>query len=365
MFLKSTSKTVKGKTYANHLLVESVHTPNGPRHRVICSLGSLAPAPAEDWLALSHKLHDALAGQATLLPDAKVQPLLERVRKKPSRPRTRQTGDSGEVVPVLADQITIEDARAAGAVHVGHRMWHRLGLDSVLEKIGPDDKSRLLTEVMTLNRLICPVSEHAMPDWVRRTAIGDILQTDFSPLNDENLYRNLDKLHPCRVEIEKDLADNERTLFGLEESIYLYDLTSTYFEGNCERNPKARRGYSRDGRPDCKQVVIGLVLDGDGFPKAHEVFDGNRSDTTTVDDMLAALERRMGSKPGATVVVDRGMSSKKNLKQIAARVTSGWWRRNTGSGAITWRSSWAAPDGRPFSGSQRSPIRRRRNPACR
>jgi transposase len=121
------------------------------------------------------------------------------------------------------------------------------------------------------------------------------------------------------VEIEKDLADKERTLFRLEESIYLYDLTSTYFEGNCEKNPKARRGYSRDGRPDCRQVVIGLVLDGDGFPKAHEVFDGNRVDTTTVDDMLAALEKRMGSKPGATVVVDRGMSSKKNLKQIAAR----------------------------------------------
>jgi transposase len=319
VFLKSTSKTVRGKTYSNHLLVESIHTPNGPRHRVICSLGSLAPAPPEDWLALAHKLQDALSGQATLLPDAQVQPLIEKVRRQPSRSRPRQTGDSDEVVPVLADQITIEDARTAGAVHVGHQMWQRLGLDAILEKIGLDDKSRLLTEVMTLNRLICPASEHAMPDWVRRTAISDILQTDFSLLNDENLYRNLDKLHPWRVEIEKDLADKERTLFRLDESIYFYDLTSTYFEGNCERNPKARRGYSRDGRPDCKQVVIGLVLDGDGFPKAHEVFDGNRVDTTTVDDMLVALEKRIGSKPGATVVVDRGMSSKKNLKQIAAR----------------------------------------------
>lgn len=321
MFLKSTSKTVKGKTYSNHLLVESIHTPNGPRHRVICSLGSLAPAPPEDWLALAHKLQDALSGQATLLPDAEVQPsaLIEKVRRIPSRSRPRQSVDSDEVVPILADQITMEDARTAGAVHVGHQMWQRLGLDAILEKIGLDDKSRLLTEVMTLNRLICPSSEHAMPDWVRRTAISDILQTDFSLLNDESLYRNLDKLHPWRVEIEKDLADKERTLFHLDESIYFYDLTSTYFEGNCERNPKARRGYSRDGRPDCKQVVIGLVLDGDGFPKAHEVFDGNRVDTTTVADMLAALEKRMGCKPGATVVVDRGMSSKKNLKQIAER----------------------------------------------
>lgn len=319
MFLKSTSKTVKGKTYTNHLLVESFHTPDGPRHRVICSLGSLAPAPAADWLALSHKLQGALTGQAALLPDPEVQPLLEKIRRKPSRSRSQQVSGKGEVVEILTDEITVMDARAAGAVHVGHQIWLRLGLDTVLQKIGLDDKSCLLTEVMTLNRLISPASEHAMPDWVKRTAIGDILQTDFSLLHDESLYRNLDKLHPQRVEIEKELADQERTLFNLDESFYLYDLTSTYFEGDCEKNPKAKRGYSRDGRPDCKQVVIGLVLDGDGFPKAHEVFDGNRSDTTTIDDMLAALERRITNKHAATVVVDRGMSSKKNLKQISDR----------------------------------------------
>jgi len=119
--------------------------------------------------------------------------------------------------------------------------------------------------------------------------------------------------------IEAELAARERQWFELDETIYLYDLTSTYFEGLCEKNPKAQRGYSRDQRPDCKPVVVGLVLDGDGFPKAHEVFDGNRNDSTTVEEMLAALEKRTGGRRGATVVVDRGMAYKANLQQIRER----------------------------------------------
>lgn len=317
MFIKRTSKTVGGKTYVNHLLVESVLTPKGPRHRTVCSLGSLAPAPREEWSALSRKLESALIGQSTLLPEPGVEPLIERLQKRGgARPRATPWLAT---VEVLVDRVEVEKGRAAGPVHVGHQMWNRLGLDAILEKVGLDAKTKCLTEVMTLNRLVAPASEHAMPDWVRRTALAEILGTDLSWLNDEALYRNLDKLHPERVAIEAALADRERSLFQLGESIYLYDLTSTYFEGQCKKNPKAKYGYSRDQRPDCRQVVVGLVLDGDGFPKAHEVFEGNRNDSTTVEEMLAALEKRTGGRQGATVVVDRGMASKGNLKQITGR----------------------------------------------
>ena len=109
-----------------------------------------------------------------------------------------------------------------------------------------------------------------MPDWVQSTALSDVLCVDLSELSDEALYRNLDRLHPNRGGIEEALAQREKSLFNLDNTYYLYDLTSTYFEGQCEANPKAQRGYSRDQRPDCKQVVVGLVLDRDGFPKAHE-----------------------------------------------------------------------------------------------
>jgi transposase len=104
----------------------------------------------------------------------------------------------------------------------------------------------------------------------------------------------------------------------LDDRVYLYDLTSTYFEGQAETNLQARRGYSRDKRPDCKQVLVGLVLDRDGFPKAHEVFEGNRQDRSTVDEMLQILEKRTGKHPGSTVVVDRGMAYEENLEQIRA-----------------------------------------------
>jgi transposase len=313
VFLKPTRKTVRGKTYTHHLLVESISTPKGPRHRTICSLGSLEPAPREHWLALAHKLEAALSGQQSLLPDAQVDSLCQQIRAK-TRP-----GAQPELVSVVPEQIEIEEAREAGSVYVAHQMWRRLRLDAILRKAGLNERARLLTEVMTINRLVAPASEHAMPDWVRRTALGDLLRTDFTSLNDDALYRNLDRLHPQRVLIEGELAGRERELFQLAESIYLYDLTSTYFEGQALRNAKAKRGHSRDKRPECKQVVVGLVLDGDGFPKAHEVFEGNRNDSTTVEEMLAALEKRVGKKAGTTVTVDRGMAYQKNIEQIRGR----------------------------------------------
>ena len=316
MYIRKTTKTHKGQVYTNYLLVESVHTPKGPRQRTICSLGSLAPGPAEQWLALAHKIEAGLQGQLSLEPaDTQIDAVIKKARKG----RKFRADGSNQILEVDTDRVTIEEAREAGPVHVGHQMWRELRLDEILSAAGLSDRACTLSEVMTLNRLIFPLSEHAMPDWIRRTALGDILGVDFSKLIDESLYRNLDKLHPNRERIERELAERERTLFNLDDTVYLYDLTSTYFEGQAKLNPQAKRGYSRDKRPDCKQVVVGLVLDRDGFPKAHEVFDGNRRDSTTVDAMLESLEKRTGKKPGSTVVVDRGMAYKENLAEIQAR----------------------------------------------
>jgi len=315
MYIRKTRRTYNDKTYTNHLLVESVQTPKGPRQRTICSLGSLEPAPPEDWLALAHRLESALAGQ-TSLPGA--EDGIERLKQKAGRGRKR-TAAPEAVVAVDTDRVTLEEARQAGPVHVGHQMWRQLGLDGILRDAGLTGCACRLSEAMTLNRLICPLSEHAMPDWIRRTALGDILKEDFSRLDDEPLYRNLDRLHPNRERIERDLAEREKTLFNLDDTIYLYDLTSTYFEGQAQANPQAKRGYSRDQRPDCKQVVVGLVLDREGFPKAHEIFDGNVQDRSSVKAMLDVLDQRVGLKPGATIVVDRGMAFDENLAQIRSR----------------------------------------------
>lgn len=317
MYIRKTSRTYKGKEYTNYLLVESVQTPKGPRQRTICSLGKLAPGPPEQWLALAYKLESALRGQLTLeAPDEKTKTLLERARRGRGRAKSKP---GTELLTVDVEGIELEDAREAGPVHVGHQMWQRLGLGEILRRAGLSERARVLSEVMTLNRLVCPLSERAMSEWIRQTAMGDILGEDFSKLQEDALYRNLDRLHPNREGIERELAERERTLFNLEETVYLYDLTSTYFEGQAEANPQAKRGYSRDKRPDCKQVVVGLVLNRDGFPQAHEVFDGNVQDRATVDQMLVALEKRTGQKVGSTVVVDRGMAYEENLEQIRRR----------------------------------------------
>ena len=321
MYIRKTRKSHKGKTYTNYLLVESVSTPKGPRQRIICSLGSLAPAPSQQWLDLAHRLQASLQGQISLpAGDPQVEALAEKVRRTRGV-RTKQAEVPPVAGPTLAvdtEQVTVEEAREAGSVHVGHQMWRQLGLNEILAGAGLSDRACQLTEVMTLNRLIFPLSEHAMPDWIERTALGDILGTDFSTLNDEALYRNLDRLHPNREAIERELAEREKTLFNLDDTLYLYDLTSTYFEGEARGNPQAKRGYSRDKRRDCQQVLVGLVLDRDGFPKAHEIFEGNRQDRTTVKEMLDTLEKRVGRKPGATVVVDRGMAYEEDLAQIRA-----------------------------------------------
>jgi transposase len=319
MYIRKSTREYKGKTYTNYLLVESVHTPKGPRQRAICSLGNLAPAPVEEWLALAHRLESALRGQLPLdVSDAKFEALLESARRGRGKRRGFRPA-AGAVVKVDTDRVEVEEAREAGPVHVGHQMWDRLGLDAILSRAGLSDSACTLSEAMTLNRLIAPSSELAMPDWVRRTALGDILGTDFSELNEDYLYRNLDVLHPNREAIERELAERERTLFNLDETIYLYDLTSTYFEGQAKGNPQAKLGYSRDKRSDCKQVVVGLVLDRDGFPKAHEVFDGNVQDRGTVGHMLDVLEKRTGKKAGSTVIVDRGMAYQENLDEIRSR----------------------------------------------
>jgi transposase len=327
MYVRKTTRRYKDKTYTNYLLVESVHTPNGPRQKVVCSLGDLSPRSAEDWLRLARKVEDALVGQLNLFsnPDPEVEQIVHQLRARTPRcvPEPTQSAPdpvpSGDLVAVHTDRVTASEHRTAGPVHVGFQFWKRLGFDAILRQLGWATKAIQLTCAMTLNRLIHPDTEHAMPEWIRSTALGDILGVDFSTLVDDPLYRNLDRLHPNRAAIESALVQRERELFRLDPTVYLYDLTSTYFEGQALRNPKAKRGYSRDQRPDCKQVVVGLVIGREGFPIAHEIFAGNVQDRQTLGRMLELLTDRVGLPEGSTVVVDRGLAYKDNLAEIRQR----------------------------------------------
>ncbi|TKJ46944.1 hypothetical protein CEE34_06185 [Candidatus Aerophobetes bacterium Ae_b3a] len=320
MYIRKTTSKVKDKIYENYLLVESIMTPKGPRQKTICSLGHLKPRPKKEWLLLSQKVETTLKGQLTFEEEEpEVKETLEKAKAFESREKRALKDKDDDVVSIHTDKVQMERAREAGPVHVGYQFWKKLKMDEILKQAGFSEKEILLTLLMVMNRLISPSSEHKMPDWINSTALSDILSLDLTSLNDDALYRNLDKLYPKRGIIESLLTEKEKNLFSLDDTIYLYDLTSTYFEGMCLLNPQAKRGYSRDKRFDAKQVIVGLVIDRDGFPKAHEIFPGNRKDCTTLTEMLDTLKRRVGKRKGATVVVDRGMAFQGNIDEIKGK----------------------------------------------
>jgi transposase len=320
MYIRKSTRSYKGRTYTNYVLVESAQTPKGPRQKAVCSLGDLSPRPREEWLRLTRKVEDALLGQERLVDqgDAEVAAIVRQVRERRENTAPQSAGGA-ELITVDPSRVTTEQHREAGPIHVGYQFWQRLTLDRILYDCGLPQTVRQLACAMVLNRLIAPASEHAMPDWMRRTALVDILDVDFEGIDDDRLYRVLDRLYPHRATIEAALVQRERNLFNLDTTVYLYDLTSTYFEGQCRRNDKAKLGHSRDKRPDCKQVVVGLVVNRDGFPITHEVFAGNTRDHSTLATMLDRLTEHAGLKEGATVVIDRGMAYDENIAELKKR----------------------------------------------
>ncbi len=326
MFIKRSISKQGGKTYVSHVLVESVLTPAGPRHKTICNLGKMDPGPKEDWLLLAERIQMALGGQASLFPDPRVDQAVAKIRERQAKASPAEleeplTGEVAvpDVVPVKTSGVKCQDLRKVGPLHVGHQIWQRLQMEAVLKAVGISAPARKLTEVMTLNRLVSPCSELAMVGWSRREAVNDVLGVDAEQLNEDKFYRNMDRLHGHRMEIERELYAREKSLFNLEGSLVLYDLTNTYFEGQAARNPKAMRGHSKEMRTDCKLVAMGLMLDADGFPIGHEVFAGNTIDGNTVEAMLDGLEARTGREGGSTVVMDRGFASEDNLKLVRSR----------------------------------------------
>ena len=226
-------------------------------------------------------------------------------------------GQRSEPVAVRLDQIRLERARRFGDVWLGWRLWRALALDRFCEDRLVEGRERApwpaIAAILVIARLCEPASElHIAEDWYRRTALDDLLGVPAERINDDRLYRALDRLLPHKQALETHLKERLGALFDLDYELLLYDVTSTYFEGQAEGNGLARRGYSRDHRGDCKQVCIGLVVTRDGVPLGYEVFAGNRTDVTTVEEIVTTMERRYG-QARRVWVMDRGMASAENI----------------------------------------------------
>src|SRR6266850_7184854 len=230
--------------------------------------------------------------------------------------------EPGEPIAVRLDRVRLERGRDFGAVWLGWTLWRALQLDTLLERLLPVGREDVpwatMAAVLVLARLCEPSSElHIAEDWYRGTALEDLLEVPSAKINDDRLYRALDRLLPHKPAIEAHLQGRLGELFALDYDLLLYDVTSTYFEGRAASNPLAQRGYSRDHRPDCKQVNIALVVTRGGLPLGYELFAGNRTDVTTVQEIVETMEERYG-KAERIWVMDRGMTSRKNLAWLQA-----------------------------------------------
>jgi len=221
---------------------------------------------------------------------------------------------------VRLDRLRVERSRAFGDVWLGWRLWQALRLDVLCEELLPRGREdvpwSVMAAVLVIARLCEPSSElHIAEDWYRRTALEDLLGLPDELVNDDRLYRALDRLLPHKVALEQHLVKRLGELFDLSYDLLLYDVTSTYFEGLAEANPLAQRGHSRDHRPDCKQVCIALVVTREGMPLGYEVFAGNRNDSTTVEEVVETMEARYGIAERVWVM-DRGMTSAENVEWL-------------------------------------------------
>lgn len=220
-------------------------------------------------------------------------------------------------VPVRLNKIRLERGRAFGDVWLGWTLWRALRFDEICSGLLPEGREVIpwsqMAEVLVIARLCEPSSElHIAENWYRVTALEDLLGLPAEKVNEQRLYRALDRLLPHKRAIEQHLMQRLGELFGIEYDLLLYDVTSTYFEGLAEANPLAQRGYSRDHRPDCKQVCIALVVTRAGIPLGYEVFPGNRVDVTTVEEIVETMESRYGLAQRIWVM-DRGMTSTENI----------------------------------------------------
>jgi transposase len=220
-------------------------------------------------------------------------------------------------VPVQLGRVRLERSRAFGAVWLGWLLWRALRLDEPCRELLPPGREQVpwgdVAAILVIGRLCEPSSElHVAEQWYRTTALEDLLQVPADSVYDERLYRTLDRLLPHKEAIERHLVKRFGELFDLDYELLLYDVTSTYFEGQCAAPALAQRGYCRDHRPDCLQVNIALVVSRGGMPLGYEIFPGNTADVTTVEQIVSAMERRFGTAKRVWVM-DRGMVSAENI----------------------------------------------------
>ena len=295
MYLRHTTRKKDGKIHTYWRLVRCVRRGGKVVQETVAQLGELDAAGRASARQLARRMTGRAADQQELF----------------------EVSPEAETVAIRLDQVRLERSRSFGEVYLGWTLWRGLELDRVLEELLPPGREEVpwarMAALLVIARLCEPTSELAIAErWYRSTALEDVLGVSVDLVNDDRLYRALDRLLPHKQALEGHLRAKLGELFELDYDLLLYDVTSTYFEGLCPHNELAQRGHSRDYRPDCQQVCLALVVSREGLPLGYEVFAGNQVDVKTVQQIVGTMEARFGLAKRIWVM-DRGMVSQANV----------------------------------------------------
>lgn len=301
-------------------LVQSYRNEEGqPRQRIVASLGKM-DIPEESRNTVARYVEQSLRGERDLFENeitTKEAEWIDYIVKIAERTRSAKLDDSEvKLDGVLASQVETLNIVEFGPELVGMEAWRALGLTEELLKQGMNKRAVSIAQTMVINRIVEPLSEWALIDWVKRTALPECLDVRITKSTKDRLYKTSDELISRHKEIEKHLRNKEESLFGLTGSIVLYDVTNTHFEGLCKANPKAAYGKNKQKRNDCLQVAVGMAFDKTGCSLAHETFKGNISDSKTLFHILERLEGVIEHKHKPVVILDAGFASKENLQLL-------------------------------------------------
>lgn len=342
-------------------LIESYRNNQGkPRQRVVVSLGD-APISRSDWKPIAKAVQKRLYGIEELLPpqySARQHDWIERIlrridgqgrwqalrcRRPPKKAQAEQIIDG-----VLADEVEHGSTGLwLGPILLGLRGWESLELDEALKKMGFNPAQRRAAKLSVINRLVDPVSENALAKWVSQSALGDLLGAEVGKADRHRYYRVSDRLVKNRSKIEAHLRQRQGELFGLDRTVLLYDLTNTHFAGVGGLNAKAKRGRNKQKRHDCVQIVVGMVFDTEGFELGHRIFAGNRSDSTTLLEMIEELDQAAGGaaeREKTLIIMDGGIATEENVEYLTEE-GFGYLVNENRRGRAAWAEAFSEPEG--------------------
>ena len=321
MFIRTVHKRNKSrsKLYQCQQLVESIRTEKGVRQNLLLSLGCLT-LPKEQWPRLARRIETIIQGQQSLFDEIpEIQQLAREFAQRFIEKHAIELNAGAEHFETV-DIRSLQNhrVRQIGAEYLGLDFFKKLHLHECLKTCGFSKRQIEIAMLLIIGRLVHPGSERHLFRWAQHlSGLDDLMKTDFDRLSLNSLYKISDMLYENKTAIEAHLRTRENDLFSLDETIILYDLTNTYFEGRAASNPKAKFGRSKEKRTDCRLLTLGLVIDSKGFPKTSQVFAGNQSEPETLLNMIKVLHHHDPTATHTpTVIIDAGIATDENLHAL-------------------------------------------------